>query len=70
MKKGSAYQNNSYSCHRLISLAFSSLADQILIQVFFSIYEDFGFIKELKVRKLSPKGVRLVDSLVGVRKED
>ena len=74
MKNGSAFQNvrqnNSYSCHCLISLAFSSLADQILFQVFFSIYGDFGFIKELKVRKLSPKSVQLVDSLTGVRMED
>ena len=33
---------------------------------FFPIFGDFGFIKELKVRKLSPKSVQLADSLTGV----
>ena len=28
---------------------------------FFPIFGDFSFIKELKVRKLSPKSVQLVD---------
>jgi len=59
MKNGSAFQNigqnNSYSWHCLISLAFSHLIlKKILLIRFFSrcflsIFGDFGFIKELKV---------------------